>query len=340
MRRLLGLLLAAAACSAAPTDDDTGDTCQGDKCDLPDDPVEVSCELRRGEAMSANQRGFTADALRWSCNDARGVTAEDRGQEYCEYFAVVNLPGEAAPRVLGRNLGLDSSEGTTPTGVTLTSGQLDTLEEDAGEIVGQCVFTSWNSDVDDAVTSGVKVAGLAVSAADFRMKFEVNSAYAADLLVEDCHVAEPGGDDDIFTRACFYNEELNGTSFRKSDTTVCAASMRMAECGCRVRSGAALGAVLSPSTRRGFPLGTWSGATRLPPSCRYVDPGDGSRTLVSCDLTAADLLQSTSDPKARCRDKYADNVVVHVPIPVDALECSPPSGGAHAEKCTAAPWSL
>jgi hypothetical protein len=342
MTRLHFFMLAlslSAGCSA-PVADDMDMTCTGDKCDLPDDPAEVSCTLRRGEAMSPNQHGFTETALRWSCNDARGVTAEDRGQEYCEYFAVVNAPGESTPKVVGRNLGDDSSKGTTPLAVTLSAAQITTLEKDGAAVVGQCVFTSWNSDVETAVTGGLKVAGVPVTATDFRMKFYVNSAEAADVLVEDCFVAKAGGERDLFTRACFHNEDLNGTSFRKSDTTVCAASMRMAECGCKVKNGGELGAALSPASRRGFPLGAWSSATSLPPSCRYVDPGDGSRTLVTCDLTAADLLASRSDPKARCRDKYSDNVVVHVPVPTDAVTCTPPAGGPHAEACPAKPWVL
>jgi hypothetical protein len=331
MRRLpLALLLVLAACPPAEEADVTPD-CEGDKCDLPDDPAEVSCNLRRGEAFSKNQAAFTETALRWSCNDARGVTAEDRGQEYCEYFAIVEAGG--APQVLGRNLGADSDAGTTPTAATLTAEQRRALEADAAAVVGQCVFTTWNSDIDQPVAART-VAGVRVTAGDFRMKFDVNSADAAQVLVEDCSVTDAGNEIDDFTRACLLNEEINGTAFRKSDSTVCAASLRLAECGCRLRSGGSLAEAVSPFTSRGFPLGTWSSPTALPPSCRTVELGDGSRTVVTCDLTAADLLSSLPDPKARCRDKYADNVVVHVAIPAAEIVCEPPAGA----RCSATPW--
>jgi hypothetical protein len=340
---LLAILLLAGACAPGVDDglDPTGG-CQGDKCDLPDDPAEVSCNLRRGEALSQNQAAFTPTALRWSCNDARGVTAADRGQEYCEYFAVVQPPAEPGgaagePQVLGRNLGDSSAAGTTPTAATLTGAERARLEDDAATVVGQCVFTTWNSDIDRPV-SAEPVAGLPVTARDFRMKFEVNSADAAQILVSDCAVTDAGNEIDDFTRACMLNEELNGTAFRKSDSTVCSASMRLAECGCALRSGGDLAAALSPFDRRGFPLGTWSSPTALPPSCRYVELGDGSRTVVTCDLTAGDLLASLPDPKARCRDKYADNVVVHVPIPADQIACTPPPGGANTRHCGTTPW--
>lgn len=333
MRRVLFVVLLAAACAPAPEADGVDPGCTGEKCDLPDDPAVVSCELRRGEAFSKNQAGFTEAALRWSCNDARGVTAEDRGQEYCEYFAVIQTPGGAS-QVLGRNLGYDSKQGTTPVAATLTAAQRQALEADAAAVVGQCVFSSWNSDIDRAVTLPAQpVAGLAVTATDFRMKFDTNSNEAAQMLVDDCTKTKPGKDFDAFTRACLMNDEINGTSFRKSDTTVCAASMRMAECHCHLKSGgdvSELAKALSPVEKRGFPLGTWTSPTALPPSCRYVDLGDASRTLVSCDLTAGDVLASSSDPKARCRDKYADNVVVHVPIPAADLVCD--------ASCGASPW--
>ena len=96
---------------------------------------------------------------------------------------------------------------------------------------------------------------------------------------------------------------------------------RIAECGCDSVDGTDLRDLLSPWQRRGFPLGTWTGADDLPTGCRYLDIGDDSRVLVACSLTGADLLRGSDDVKEVCREKYAPNVVVHVPIDPDALTC-------------------
>jgi hypothetical protein len=343
-----GLALLSVACGAegAPPDDDP--MCTGAKCDVPDDPAALSCERGRGDAFNPNKLAFTTNALRWSCADVPGVTAEDRGQEYCEYFAIVEVPPTSEAddwfetAVLGRNLGADSSYGTTPLSVELNDYQIEWLEYDESEVVGQCVFTSWNSDFEApapacTAASCPEVFGVRATADVFRMGFEVNSTDAAQLLVADCAVDTAGGDDDDYLRGCMLNDELNGTAFRKSDSVACAASMRLAECGCQTTTGVALDVALAPWERRGFPLGTWSGASQLPASCRYLDLGDGSQTVVTCDLTAADILGSASDPKGRCRDKYADNVVVHVPVPAQAITCS---GGdsPYTSTCSATPW--
>ncbi|MBX3159696.1 MAG: hypothetical protein KF773_27245 [Deltaproteobacteria bacterium] len=349
------LLTMGAACTAKPPVVD----CTDGKCDLPTDPAEVSCRKRRTDAFNPNRTSFNEPFLRWSCADVAGVTAEDRGQEYCEYFAVAKLPDApalGAPAVLGRNLGPDSSYGTTPVAMTLTPAQIDALEARPTDVVGQCVFTSWNSDVAADTCRGAacpKIVGLDVDET-FRMTFDVNSADAADKLVEDCLVLPPAGDPDDpkdlrhddFMRGCMWNAEINETEYRKSDTTVCAAMTRAAECGCSVTTGESLGKLISPIERRGFQLGTWTGfvsgnqaATRLPANCRYVLAE--SQTLVACDLTADDLLYGAADVKAYCAEKYADNIVVHVPVPTTKLACDPTSSASpYAGTCSATPWVL
>lgn len=350
----LALLMGASACGGGDTD--PGDAaCPDGKCDVPDDEEPAAlCELRRADAFNENQLAFTAEALRWSCNDAAGVTGPDRGQEYCEYFAIAALPpaepdAEAPPpAVLGRNLGADSSYGTTETALELSYQQIQTLEEDESAVAGQCVFTSWNSDVPGPVPaceSGAcpEVLGVPVDEDTFRMKFEVNSAEAAQVLVEDCLAWPDSEEADDFTRGCLMNADINETEFRKSDSTICAASMRLAECECWPAEGEAdFPVLISPAERRGFPLGTWSDAAELPAGCRHVELGDDSRTVVTCDLTAADLLNYSLDLKARCQSKYADNVVVHVPLPPPAaVECTPErSDSPHAGTCGATPWIL
>lgn len=351
IRLPLALLLLAAGCAADASGGD--DSCAGEKCDIPDGEDGDLCELRRADAFNDNQLAFTEKFLRWSCNDVDGVTASDRGQEYCEYFAIAQLPpaneGEdpPPPAVVGRNLGADYTSGTTEPSIDLTYSQITALEDDPSAVVAQCVFTSWNSDMPGPVpacseTSCPEVLGVRVEEEDFRMKFDVNSTEAAQLLVQDCSVSDASASDDAFTRGCMLNADINDTAFRKSDTTVCAATIRLSECACTPTGDARLDTMISPPDRRGFPLGTWSSPTGLPSGCRYIDLGDDSRTVVTCDLSAADVLDYALDLKGRCQTKFADNVVVHVPMPsADVLTCAPEqSSSPYADSCPALPWVL
>jgi hypothetical protein len=136
--------------------------------------------------------------------------------------------------------------------------------------------------------------------------------------------------------------------------------MRLAECGCGIDTNAdgtpditdpieiSRGIVprqpqLDGSgneviTLRGFQLGTWSGADELPAGCRVVDTGEAGRTLVACELRSSDLIAAPNDVKGICRQKYGDNVVVHVPIPAGALACQAPEGGQYTDTCGSQPW--
>jgi hypothetical protein len=348
---LVAALALAAAC--ASDEDGTDPDCTGAKCDIPEGEDADLCELRRADAYNDNQIAFTEPFLRWSCNDVDGVTAEDRGQEYCEYFAIAQLPpandGEdpPAPAILGRNLGADYTSGTTEPSIDLTYDQVTALEEDASAVVAQCVFTTWNSDIPGPVPSCSEescpeVLGVPIEEENFRMKFDVNSMDAAQVLVEDCLVADESGVDDAFTRGCLLNAEINDTAFRKSDTTVCAAAVRLAECACEPDGEETFAELVSPYERRGFLLGTWSSVSGLPAGCRFAELGDDSQTVVTCDLTASDVLDYSLDLKGRCQTKYADNVVVHVPMPrPEAVSCSPTSSAsAYADTCTDVPWVL
>ncbi len=364
LRRAAFAILIAGCASESPTPpvDDCATT---GKCDLPDDPAEVSCSKRRADAYNENRTAFNEGFLRWSCADVQGVTEDDRGQEYCEYFAIAQLPADGsnpapAPAVLGRNLGKDSSYGTTPGNVKLTPSQIAALEADDTAVVGQCVFTSWNSDQPgpvaacDSKNGCPKVMGVPVDDTTFRMTFEVNSTDAAQVLVEDCAVLPTPGDEynardlrhDDFFRGCLWNAEINQTEFRKSDTTICSSMTRLAECGCSV-TGAPLSEQVSPWEVRGFQLGGWSNfvagseaESQLPPNCRYVDIGENGQTLVSCDLSAADLLNGAADVRSACADKYADSIVVHVPIPT-GVTCDPSkSESPYAGTCSDTPWVL
>jgi hypothetical protein len=344
-------------CVGAKCDDldsDSGADTAGDTADVPSDPVAASCERRRDDAFNPNELAFTSSALRWSCDDVEEVEASARGQEYCEYFAIVQLPGGSEPAVLGRNLGAEPEDGQTPIPLQLDGDDIAQLEADPEAITGECVFTSWNADEDAPACAGdacdETVLGVPVDADTFRMKFDVNSTEAAVGIITDClELLPPEGDPadpgdplhDDFQRACRLNADVNMTEWRKSDNVICGATLRLAECGCTLEGTTSdFPDVLPLQSSLGFPLGTWSGITDLPGGCRYVDPGDGSRHIVACDLTALEVLDNAAELKAYCAEKYGPNVVVHVPIDASAIQCEPPLGEPYAATCDAEPWVL
>ena len=357
------LVAAAAACDGGEASG--ASECERAKCDTPADPELQPCEQRRREAFDGNHRSFTAGALRWSCADVPGLAPERRGEEYCELFALVEPPPTAAdpapaPWILGKHEGASGDAGESAPGAALNAEAISLLEADPAKVVGHCVFTSWNSDVPGPLPSCAQgvcptLAGLAVDAPLFRATFAVNSAEAGHGLVDDCFVLPPAGDPedpgdplhDPFLRGCRWNDELRGTDYRKSDSIICAGMTRLAECGCAGAGGAGFPDLVSPSSLRGFPLGTWSGfvlgserRSALPPSCRYLASGEDSQVLVTCDLSAADLLSRPYDVKGLCAERYAPNIVVHVPIP-SGTTCDPTtSASPYRDDCGPTPWTL
>jgi hypothetical protein len=375
------------ACGGSDGEDDGGSTeCLSAKCDTPGGPADKQCEARQAEVLNSSQRGFTPTDIRWACADVEGVNAvnrDDRGQEYCEYFALFQPPtldgGDRPDAVdLGRTLGNGSTteHGVCAEGesgddcrVTLSEDQLFWLEDNPSEIVGACVFTTWHADVKDDICDGEctaeqQVYGFPFTAENFRMKVSFNSNRAAADLVQRCY--DPSGNDKVpedwanvddpytepFFRGCMEVQDHFGTGWRRSDPSVCAVSNRLRECGCAapgVTNGTELGdAVVPPQprdgqsgevTKRGFDIATWDNRDGLPPGCRYGNFGDGSKTLALCDLTAADVLASRSDPKEACRAAYGNNIVVHVPLPASAITCNPPEGPLGAG-CGELPWNI
>ncbi len=319
--------------------------------------IDEACWDRRTEAFNPNRLSFTETALRWSCSDIDSTPATARGQEYCEYFAIALPPPTPStpqpdPSVLGRNLGVDPDAGQTPFVLELDGEQVAALEGSPDAIVGACVFSSWDADIDAPCgddCGAPDVLGVPVTTDTFRMKFDPNTNEAALALVDDCTqylptLGDPADPDDPyhdpFFRACHLNADVNETEYRKSDNVICSASVRLAECGCGLASGGPLAEGIAPPADLGFRLGTWSDAEGLPPGCRYHDVVEDAHTLVICDLTAAEVLQYGDDLKSYCRDSFADDVVVHVAIPGDAIVCNPPAGEPYADDCPAHPWVL
>jgi hypothetical protein len=377
---LLALSAAPLACGGGGDDEASEDGCPAGKCDTPTGEASMTCLQRMAEVINSSNRGFTPDHIRWPCQDVPGVTAEsdakdDRGQEYCEYFAMVTPPGGTGVDV-GRPL--DGGGKVTKLAIcapgetgdhcrtTLTEAQQAELEDNPTAVVGKCVFTSWHADVtkpvpvcpNDQCPADANIMGLPFTRANYSMKVGFNSNNAAIDLIEKCFPLAPANrvavdwanpDDPAqqpYYRGCMGTNKLFGTEWRRSDPTICAGVNRMAECGCTapgVTNGTQLAhAVLPPVSasnhRRGFRLGTWDDDEGLPNGCVYSATGE-TGFLVECDMTAADLLGSLGDPKEFCRATYAQNVVVHVDIPREAITCTPPST-MEAASCGAMPWNI
>lgn len=282
-------LIGAMACS--PNSNPQSSDCPGGKCDTPGERADRECEeecgadddcflacreeaafevceLRRGEALSGDRHGFLREFIRWPCRDADGVNTEfkdDRGQDYCEYFAVVQLPPESAggslPAVADIGRLLNRMGETSEQDVELTPNQENVLKaQDPDSVVGQCVFTSWFDDTPGplpscqagscpslAIPTGRRPDYLRFNSlrfplltSFFRMKFEVNGIFAAVDLIDACTTPVEAFDpedmsdplNDPYTRGCINTFDNFGTEARRSDPAICASIGRLTECGC------------------------------------------------------------------------------------------------------------
>lgn len=376
----LAFTLSLACDESAEGDDDTTE-CDGGKCDTPGGTKQEQCLARQSEVLDSSQRGFLPDAIRWAAADVEGVNTtslDSRGQEYTEYFPIVQLPGATKGVDLARPLsdkegdvspGSICAEGETGDhcATTITEEQMIALEDDPTAIVGACVFTSWHNDVPGPLPAcaGGKcdeedaLYGIPFTEEFFRMKIFFNGNGAAHDLVKKCYdgkapapkkwsdtkdpLTEP------FFRGCMQVQGIFGTGWRRSDPSVCAVVNRLDECGCTVpgltRETLPDGIIPAQPGEDGkislwgFRLGTWDDPEGLPPGCRYLETGDTSHVLVACDLTATDVRDNLSDVKEVCRRTYGPNVVVHVPLPKDAITCKPPNTSA-AKTCGKIPWNI
>lgn len=199
---LISILVAAACGSSGETRGD----CADGKCDTPGGTVEEQCTNSRVNAMDERRPHFTPQGVRWSCRDVNGVTPDgntedDRGQEYCEYFAMLHTAGipevivdeqgpvfcdastpcaqgtcdesifscvtatsvdtAAAADVLGKNLG---GRDVTPLDPALSEGQLAWLGQNTDHKVGECMFTAWHQDIDRDITTDEEIAGYRLDA--------------------------------------------------------------------------------------------------------------------------------------------------------------------------------
>jgi len=306
--------------------------CVGAKCDVPVGEGEDLCEGRRSAAFTEGKEAFTPSALRWSCNDVPGVTAEDRGQEYCEYWAI--LETDSNVHELGRVA--PGGRGELPVHPELSDDELSYLEDaDRDTIVGACVFSSWNRDKDASCSDCDDLLGLPVDREHFQARISFNSFGAAKDILERCSdgTAPDGGlRDDPFFQGCLHADDMFGTGWRKSDATICSAAVEMSECSCRLTTGGSMVDLGLPS-EPGFHLGSWEAQNSVPEPCHYIKMDDDeSRVLVACEVTAGEALDNMHDLKQWCREGYGERIVVHVPIEPSVVECD--------ESCGQYPWVL
>lgn len=386
LRVLFAATISALALSGCDEGEDASEesiACKdGEKCDKPGGTQSEQCLARQSEVLDSSQRGFTPTAIRWAAADVEGVNTnsqDNRGQEYAEYFSIVQLPGAAKGVDLGRprsqaegdvtpgSICVDGETGDH-CGTTITSDELAQLEDDPAAIVGACVFTSWHNDVPGPLPScsggtcgeSAQLYGVPFDEEFFRMKIFFNSNGAAASLVQECldgKAPQPKSWSDTkdqltepFFRGCLQVQDLFTTGWRRSDPSICAVINRLDECNCSIKgvSRANLPAAIVPRqpdasgkvTLRGFRLGTWDNPEALPGGCRYLNTGDESHTLVACDLTASDVVANLNDTKEVCRRTYGPNVVVHVPLANDLITCSPDTSTDPGKTCGKMPWNI
>jgi hypothetical protein len=361
--------LAIAGCQSAPASD-LG--CETGTCDQDRDDLGNLCEERRADVFNPNHETFTNTSIRWSCKDVANIPEDLQGQEYCESFAIVQLPSSGETIALGQQPSEDAPAEWSNRYVELSDDDYILLDElaydDPTAQAGACVFSSWQSDIVEPLpvcteSECADYLGMPLTGENFRMRHEVNSLLAAENLVYDCLQTFAGitGFDgnpvtDHFTRGCMLNELINRTSYRKSDTAICTAAMRLTECNCYPKgTDRDFPDVLGSLDLRGFHLGTWDNRKAPPPGCHYIETGDvvpkgvpEVENLIACPLTADEVLSHASasggqvDLKTYCDQKYADDVVVHVLINPLEVECTPEdSPSPYADSCPSrAQWVM
>lgn len=301
------------------------------------DPVRV-CETRKRDLT--NGEAFGADSIRWSCADVAGINTfnkDDRGTEYCEYFAYV-MPGAVYPDfgdgvgIFGKitakreKIALSFEE---VFGIDLSTDDLGfDFEDNPDTIVGQCVFTAWNGD--DAlescnstdcttkldvngsvVESGV---GLDVTFDQLSLSDPLNRTDSARELIDDCGVNR-SDKSSIIESSCQSLEDMNRFEqpntrwlpYSKGNAALCSAASSLETCGCEATEGTMAEALIPSDSLK---LETWEPG-KLPAHCK----AEADSSVVTCDITAWDVMQSQGDVKNFCREAYGHNIVVRVPVP-------------------------
>lgn len=303
--------------------------------------------------ITVRQQELADGVVRWQCGDRPGVDGvDDRGQEYCEYFAVSN------------------------------GKRVDTFADADPAAPLSCFFTSVYMDVtEDTVRDGYLAQalseadnfGVSIDPDLVRMKGQFNSRGAATTLVVDAVNVETSQNDQR-QAACFLAsidpankanaEKLKaacrgvkltsasawkkaqqlGAKIPKStdasyetykDTVACMSVGRLEHGGVDwrmsdphiaqvvVRANDECGCTYSalPDALEGFIQGTWSSKDALPAGCRRVKV-DGSDYvhMTICDIPDSERgdletnLDYSENLQAFCNDRFGKDIVLTAPL--------------------------
>ena len=291
--------------------------------------------------------------VRWQCGDRPGVDgAADRGQEYCEYFALNN----------GKRVdNFSDVDQSKPLYCFYTSVYMDVAE-------GTALDASLAAEL-----SKPENAGATVDKDLVRMKGQFNSRGAATTLVVDAMNA-PRDQNDERQAACFLasldpankanseklkevcrgrslatktawskatklgakipkttaanyqnykdlvacmavdNLEHGGVDWRMSDPHIAQVTVRANdECGCTYTA--------LPDALQGFLQGTWSSKDALPPGCRRVKvEGSDFQQMTLCEVTASEVsdletsLDYQENLQSYCNERFGKDIVLTAPL--------------------------
>ncbi|MBK6519313.1 MAG: hypothetical protein IPM79_31925 [Polyangiaceae bacterium] len=291
--------------------------------------------------------------VRWQCGDRPGVDGvDDRGQEYCEYFAV-----SAGKRVDN----FADADPSAPLSCFFTSVYMDVTEDTVRDgYLAQALSTSENL-------------AASVDADLVRMKGQFNSRGAATTLVVDAmNVATSQNDQrqaacflasvdpankanaEKLKAACRGVKLTSSTAWKKAqqlgakipkstdanydtykDTVACMSVGRLEHGGVDwrmsdphiaqvvVRANDECGCTYSalPDALEGFIQGTWSSKDALPAGCRRVKV-DGSDYvhMTICEIPEAERsdletnLDYSENLQAFCNDRFGKDIVLTAPL--------------------------
>ena len=348
---------------------DDGNNLPGDPCnaDCLNGPIEDTFTLNDVEFLFdqaiycdgmvtrhavVHQKDAEDNNLRWRCGDVTDITADQYGQEYCEYAAI------------------------TPDGAAVNN---------AAQLGGDgfsCLFTAVFNDEPGldaqhiAALAQPENLGATVSAANVRMQRDVNSRDAATGLITSCSTmggnnnearqaacgqafvaAEDAGDlvlaqqlsdvcrgQDLLDPAIFAEAEALGVAvpvegdagfethreiracvgtirggglfFRNSDTNICGRAFRANnECQCSFPA--------VPAAVTGFDFTVWFTPENntLPAECRPAKVnGQDSTQLLICDVPTNELAQLQNSAKYQndltgfCNDRFGKNIGMIAPL--------------------------
>jgi hypothetical protein len=303
--------------------------------------------------ITVRQQELAEGVVRWQCGDRPGVDgAEDRGQEYCEYFALskgkrVDTIADADPAAplycLYTSVYMDVAEGTTRDAklaaeLSKKENANATVSKDLVRMKGQ--FNSRGAAttlVVDAMNAPKDVNDER-QAACFLASIDPANKANAEKLKEACRgksltsksawskVTKLGAKIPKTTDASYEtykdmvacmavdNLEHGGVDWRMSDPHIAQVTVRANdECGCQYTA--------LPDALEGFLQGTWSSKDALPPGCRRVKvDGQDYQHMTLCEISASERgdletsLDYSENLQAFCNERFGKDIVLTAPL--------------------------